>query len=356
MSTSSCFHKVVSGESDGALASLTRGLFRALSVPYAAASSLIEIARTGQTAVRVDTPVISVGNITVGGTGKTPLVARVVHDLIARNQHPVILSRGYAADESGTNDEEKVLTRAFPHVLHLQDRNRARLARYASDARLGDVIVLDDGFQYHALHRDLNVCAIDATNPFGYDAVLPRGLLREPLAGLYRARPVVITRAELVTKDEIAAIRARVLTYNQYAKIVVSEMHFTSVVQVADGAIAHDGPAASSLSGKNVVIGSGIGNPAAFRMGVARLGARVRAAVEHGDHHAFTQADATALAQTAATQSADAVVVTVKDAVKLARLAWPAGAPPLCALDVEARITEGADIWDELLDEVVAGR
>ena len=356
MSTSTCLRKVVSGESDGALAGVVRGVFRVLSVPYAAVSSLSEILKTGQGGVRVDLPVISVGNLTVGGTGKTPLVSKLVSDLIARGRSPVILSRGYAADATGTNDEARVLSRAHPGVIHLQHKNRAERAVYASDACLGDTIVLDDGFQYHALHRDLNICTLDATNPFGFDAVLPRGLLREPIAGLYRARPVVITRAELVTPEQIEAIKARVLEVNPYAKIIVSEMVFTELVDVKDGAIAASGSAPDSLAGEAVIAASGIGNPDAFRRGVARCGARIRADVEKGDHHAWTAADVASLARLAVENSATAVVTTLKDAVKLAALDWPADAPPLRALDVEVRITEGADVWDALLDEILKGR
>lgn len=356
MSTSSCHRKVVSGESEGALAGVARGLMRAISIPYSAASSLIEIVKTGQGGLKVDAPVISVGNLTVGGTGKTPLVSKVVTDLIAKGRRPVILSRGYAADASGTNDEARVLSRAHPDVLHLQDKNRAKSAEYASDACLGDVIVLDDGFQYHALHRDLNICTLDATNPFGYDAVLPRGLLREPVTGLYRARPVVITRAELVSDAELEAIKARVLEVNPYAKIIVSEMAFTTLVDVKDGTIAETGAAPDALAGEPIVAASGIGNPDAFRRGLARCGARVRADVEKGDHHAWSAADVTELVRVANEQSATAVVTTMKDAVKLAVLDWPSEAPPLRAIDVEVRITDGADVWDDLLDEVLKGR
>src|SRR5258706_7731946 len=211
MSSCTTYRRIVSGESDGFGSSLARGALTVLSKPYGSAASLAEISRSAKEAVDVGLPVISIGNITVGGTGKTPLVAMTVKELLARKKRPVLLSRGYCKDAAGTNDEAKLLAQMFPGVLHLQGRDRVALATHAADARLGDVLVLDDGFQYQALARRMNVCCIDATDPFGYGAVLPRGLLREPLDGLYRARPVVITRAELATPGAIEEIKAAVL-------------------------------------------------------------------------------------------------------------------------------------------------
>ena len=350
MTACTTYRRIVSGEADGAFPSLARGALCLMSGPYSWASSLAEIARSGQDAVDVGLPVICVGNITVGGTGKTPFVAFVLADLKARKRRPVLLSRGYRADDSGGNDEAKVLAQLHPDVIHLSGKDRVASARHAADARLGDVLVLDDGFQYQALARRLNVCCIDATNPFGYGSVLPRGLLREPLGGLYRARPVVITRSELVATGTIDEIKAEVLRHNPYAKFVVSAMRFTEFRDVTGGG----GCAPSSLSGHQVLLASGIGNPAAFARGVRLLGARVREHVEMGDHHDWTAAEVKELAAKAVALGVDSVVTTAKDAVKLAAFTWPAGAPPLGVLDVEIVLTQGADVWKALLDEALA--
>jgi len=350
MTASTAYRRIVSGEADGALSSLARGALTLLSKPYGWASSLTEIARSGQDAVDVGLPVISVGNITAGGTGKTPFVAFVVADLKARKRRPVLLSRGYCADESGRNDEARVLERLHPDVIHLQGRDRVGSALHAADARLGDVLVLDDGFQYQALARRLNVCCIDATNPFGYGALLPRGLLREPLGGLYRARPVVITRSELVAPATIGEIKCEVTKHNPYAKFVVSEMRPVAVRDVHGGATS----APSSLADQQVLLASGIGNPDSFARDVRLCGARVRDHVVMGDHHAWTAAEVASLAAKAKALSVHRVLTTAKDAVKLESLAWPEGAPPLCVLDVEVALTQGADVWKALLDEALA--
>lgn len=350
MSSCTTYRKIVSGEAGGLGPSLARGALCLLSKPYGLAASLTEIARSGQDATDVGLPVISVGNITVGGTGKTPFVAFVVSELKARKRRPVILSRGWCADATGRNDEAKVLSRLHPDVLHLQGRDRVANALHVADARLGDAIVLDDGFQYQALARRLNVCCIDATNPFGYGAVLPRGLLREPLDGLYRARPVVITRAELVAPATIDEIRAEVLRHNPYAKFVVTRMKPTAFRDVRGGGRCDP----SSLRDHQVLLASGIGNPGAFARDVRLLGARVREHVEMGDHHDWTAAEAKALAKKAKALGVQSVVTTAKDAVKLEALDWPADAPPLGALEVEVEIADGADTWKALLDEALA--
>ncbi len=349
MSSCTTYRRIVSGEAGGLGPSIARGALCLLSKPYGLAASLTEIARSGQDATDVGLPVIAVGNITVGGTGKTPFVAFVVSELLARKRRPVILSRGWCADESGTNDEAKLLARLHPGVIHLQGKDRVANAKHVADARLGDVIVLDDAFQYQALARKLNVCCIDATNPFGYGSVLPRGLLREPMGGLYRARPVVITRAELVAPSTIEAIKAEVLTHNPYAKFVVTRMKPTALRDVTNGGTCDP----SSLKDHQVLLASGIGNPGAFARDVRLLGARVRDHVEKGDHHDWTAAEVTALAKKAAALGVKSVVTTAKDAVKLAALEWPSDAPPLGALDVEIEIREGADAWKALLDEAL---
>jgi tetraacyldisaccharide 4'-kinase len=350
MTACTSYRRIVSGEAEGLGPALARGALSALSKPYGWAASLTEIARSGQHAEDVGLPVISVGNITAGGTGKTPFVAFVVSDLLARGRRPLILSRGWCADASGSNDEAKVLARLHPGVIQLHGKDRVALARHAAAALLADVLVLDDGFQYQALARRLNACCIDATNAFGYGAVLPRGLLREPLGGLYRARPVVITRAELAAPGAIDEIRREVLVHNPYAKVLVSRMQVTAFRDVVGGGTCD----ASSLDGHEVLVASGIGNPAAFVRNVRMLGARVREHVEMGDHHAWTADEVKSLASKAMALGVKSVVTTAKDAVKLAAIGWPAGAPPLGVLDVEVVLTEGADVWKALLDEALA--
>lgn len=343
------WRRVISGDAHGPGPSLARGALRVLSVPYGWATSIRDAAVSGDE-VSVGLPTISVGNLTAGGTGKTPVVSLVVADLVKRGRRPVILSRGYCAEPGEPNDEAKVLARQHPDVMHLQGKDRVALARYAADAKLGDTLVLDDGFQYLALRRHMNVCCIDATNPFGYGAVLPRGLLRERMSALYRARPVLITRSELVPPGRVAEIQAEILRWNEHARFVVSEMRVTGTTDVR-GADRAD---ASDLAGKRALCVSGIGNPAAFASTVRTLGARVVGHTEFGDHHDWTAADVKAVVKRASDAAAEVVLTTSKDAVKLADLAWPASAPPVRVVEISAAITSGAEAWSKMIDEALA--
>jgi tetraacyldisaccharide 4'-kinase len=155
---------------------------------------------------RANVPVVSIGNLTAGGTGKTPMVAAVADWFTSRNMLPVILSRGYRALEDSLNDEKLVLDQLCPHVPHLQSPDRLKSAREAS-AHLGaQVLILDDGYQHRRLARDLDIVLIDALDPWGAGHLLPRGLLREPKSALQRADLVVLTRADQCAPGEKARL------------------------------------------------------------------------------------------------------------------------------------------------------
>src|SRR4051812_23350103 len=151
----------------------------------------------GRSVQRVDRPVISVGNITTGGTGKTPVVRWLADALRARGIQPAILMRGYKSAPGQTSDEQELLRSQLPSVVvHANPDRVAGAQEVLRDHPDVQAFILDDGFQHRRLHRDFDLVLIDATNPFGYDRLLPRGLLREPLAGLARAHAILITRAD----------------------------------------------------------------------------------------------------------------------------------------------------------------
>ena len=357
MTCCATYRRIVSGEAEGLGAGLARAALGVLSVPYGWGASIAEVVKSGQGGEFVGLPTISVGNLTCGGTGKTPVVGRLVADLVARGRRPVVLSRGYASGDDGVNDEGRMLARQMAarghgDVMHLQGRDRLDLARHAASARLGDVLVLDDGFQHQRVGRHLNVCCIDATNPWGYDSVLPRGLLREPKSSLYRARPVLITRTELVSEARVAELRAEVLSIHEHARIVESRMEATGTTALSGG----DPAPVSSLRGKRVLAVSGIGNPRAFERTIGRVGGRLAGHVERGDHHDWDEGDVADVAAEAVRRAAEVIVTTEKDAVKLVLLDLPASLPAVRALCIEAVITDahgGSDLWCELVDEAL---
>ena len=258
---------------------------------------------------RLGVPVISIGNLTAGGTGKTPAALAVVERLRARGRRPAILSRGYRGID-GVN-EEALLAGDVPVVCD-PDRIAGGKRALAAGA---DCLVLDDGFQHRRLHRDLDVALIDATRPWGMadgsrGAVLPLGYLREGRGALRRAGLLWITRADLVAPERLAALRAQLSPFAPLVEERIRDADLTAL----------DGTAAEPVAGwrgRPVVLASGIGNPAGFEAAARLLGLEPVASHRFPDHHHYVAADAALLADAA--RSAGAVlVVTGKDAVKLA--------------------------------------
>jgi tetraacyldisaccharide 4'-kinase len=297
---------------------------------------------------RVPVPVVSVGNLTTGGTGKTPMCAWIVRELERRGRRPGILSRGYRAhaavsNDEGLNDEGLMLARSCPGVPNVADAERVRGARKL--VGLGaNAIVLDDGFQHRRLARDLDIVLVDATRPWGLASVdgrepvralLPRGLLREPPSSLARADLIVITRCDLVDEPRLAALE-RDLGYFAPGRPLVRARHAPRVLRDERG---HEA-SLESLRGRAVDLVSALGNPAAFEATVRGCGAIVASHHAFPDHHAFTPRDIEGLPAQSRT-----LVVSAKDAVKLV----PLGAK-FQALEIELELLAGAGVLAALLD------
>ncbi len=209
------FRDLVSGRRRGLAATLARALLRGLEVPYAAAVRVRNWRYDSGRAMihRVGVPVISVGNLTLGGTGKTPTVEWLARWLMEHGVHVALVSRGYGSRDGEPNDEALELAQKLPNVPHVLDPNRAGGARRAIDEFGCQVVLLDDGFQHRRLGRDFDLVLIDASEPYGYGHVFPRGTLREPLAGWGRADALLLTRADLLDESQRAEIRRRAAHY-----------------------------------------------------------------------------------------------------------------------------------------------
>ena len=205
------FRDLVSGRQRGALAAMLRAALAAAEVPYTWAVRWRNRRYDQRKAAvsRVGVPVISVGNLTLGGTGKTPMVEWIVRRYLARGKKVGILSRGYAS-HSGPNDEARELEWKLPGVPHVQDPDRVAAAHRAIGEFGCEVLVLDDAFQHRRIGRDLDIVLLDALEPLGYERVFPRGTLREPVTGLVRADVIALSRADLLTADERGAFHDRV--------------------------------------------------------------------------------------------------------------------------------------------------
>jgi tetraacyldisaccharide 4'-kinase len=222
-----------------------------------------------------------------------------------------LLSRGYGGGE-GINDEGLVLDANLPDVPHLQAPDRVKLARIAVDELGAEVLVLDDGFQHRRLARDLDIVLIDALDPFGPGALLPRGLLREPVGSLRRADVVVLTRADLVDAGTRMAIRRE--AERKAGALVWAEARHAPIDLVDHAGNSHD---LSSLIGASAVAFCGLGNPEGFRRTLEGLGVSPRSFRVFPDHHGYPREDVDDLALWAREAGADLVLTTQKDLVKL---------------------------------------
>ena len=262
---------------------------------------------------RLSVPVVSIGNLTVGGTGKTPTVAWLCQLAKQAGKVPGVLARGYGrAPGAELNDEGTLLQRRLPWLLQEQDPDRVAAGRRLVD-KGADFIVLDDGFQHRRLHRDLDVVCLDAVMPFANGQCLPAGDLREFRSGLRRADCLLLTRAGGLDREQIGM---RIERLRQIAgknvPVHACEHQPTDLVRQPDGVTEP----AQSLRGRRVVLLSAIAKPHSFRATVARLGAEIVGEVVHRDHHRFTQAEIDAAAATA--RSGDAILVTTeKDDARL---------------------------------------
>lgn len=290
-------------------------------------------------------PVVSIGNLTLGGTGKTPLVAWVVRRLFTAGHRPAIVSRGYGARRGTASDEALELTRLIPGVVHVADRDRLAGAR-AAVAAGADVVVLDDGLQHRRLARDIDLVAVDATDPFGCDHVFPRGLLRERLCGIRRAHGVILTRATAVEPQRRSEIRSRLEAWcgGRPRWIWAEASHAPVAWHGLDG--SHAPP--ERLAGRPVAAFAGIGNPAAFRGTLRDLGVDVVGFRAYADHHAYSAADAADLTAWATTLGASALVTTLKDLVRFP--GHGACSIPVMALEIAIVIDAGVEALGALVD------
>jgi tetraacyldisaccharide 4'-kinase len=333
---------LVSGERRGLFPSIARAMLSCAALGYRVAVAIRNFAydRGWAHTHSADVPVISIGNLTVGGTGKTPLVRYVARLLRGQGLRVALLSRGYAARPGDESDEAMELARGLPDVPHLQQPDRVASAKVAVEELESEVLLMDDGFQHRRLKRDLDIVVIDATSPFGFDRLLPRGLLREPIRSLRRADLAILSRVDAVSPRTLETIEARVRRAAPDIPIAKSIHRPTELLGWPDQTLP-----ITALQDRPVAVLSGIGNPAAFVDTVRHAGARVVDVLSLKDHERY---DAESMRQIRdwLDRIADrqaAIVCTHKDLVKLKtdRIAGR----ELWALLVELEIVSGeADV------------
>jgi len=281
---------------------------------------------------RFDSPVVCVGNITTGGTGKTPMVAWVSRRLQQMHRTPAIVTRGYKA-RGGKSDEAEML-RCLCDCAIVVNADRVAGARTAIVAG-ADVVILDDGFQHRRLRRDLDIVLIDALNPFGYGYVLPRGLLRERLGALREAHAIVITRSDLTFRRDLVRLRERLTKLAPQASIHLAVHRPTKLLDENDTE-----QRVAALKGKAVLAFCGLGNPDGFFATLAQLQPKVMSHVAFDDHTVYDGRIVEQLDRQAQAAGAEVLVTTQKDGVKLAGLTFQR---PVWQLAVEIELVEGCE-------------
>jgi len=314
MTDDALYRRIMSGEA-GSWAVPLRAALGAGSLLYGAGIRLRNrlYDRRGPT-VTLDVPVISVGNLTVGGTGKTPFVVAIVKRLIGMGKSPAVVARGYGGGTAEHGDEELLIRRRCPGVAYAADADRVAAAEFAVREFGADVIVLDDGFQHRRLGRSLDIVLIDATCPFGFDNLLPRGLLREPVTALRRADLVALTRCDQVAPRTLERVRQRAAAQCPDAPVIQCRHAVTGIDDLSGRAPIGD------LADKRAVLFAAIGQPSGFRHTVSALGIEVVGHRWWPDHHRYTRRDIDGLLRVGAFPRHDLVLTTEKDAVKLERL------------------------------------
>ncbi len=288
-----------------------------------------------------------IGNITAGGTGKTPAVHYYIKKMIAEGKKPCVVSRGYGGKRKieplivsdGVNitaTPEESGDESYLHALNLKCPVIVAKKRYMAVAiakeKFGcDSVVLDDGFQHRQLYREHDIVLIDATNPFGGKKLLPAGYLREPIEGLKRAEKVIITRYNLVSKEKVAEIKQEIEKYNK--NTAVAEYVFSGIFSL-------DGKEIAEYRGKKVFIFSGIGNPGNFRKSVENAGAEICGEKIYPDHYKYRKRNLNDIYREALEKGAELILTTEKDMVKIVSISDEKFKKNCGVLKIEFKIAE----------------
>jgi tetraacyldisaccharide 4'-kinase len=285
---------------------------------------------------KLDCCVISVGNITVGGTGKTPTTQLVAMMIKSMGYRVVILNRGYHSHwdkpvgvvsdgekiymtsyEAG--DEAYLMAKMTPGVPVIIGRNRDVTGSYAVEKLHAEVIVMDDGYQHWQLERDLDIVLVDTLNQFGNGCLLPCGVLREPLSHLDRADMFLFTKSDQSSQLTRAGLTEKIRRYNAEAPIVESIHHAKEFVEIADWYkdVQQNNQLMEELKGKRVIAFSAIGNPSSFEHSVSGCGLEIVEAIRYPDHHDYGMPEMQYIGERAMELQADALITTGKDAVKI---------------------------------------
>ena len=290
----------------------------------------------------VSVPVISIGNITLGGTGKTPFAVFVSEYLLRRTKRPAVLTRGYG------NDENRMIKDESPDIPVLSGQSRVSSAELAIEKGC-DVLVLDDGFQHRKIKRDLNIVMIDSVFAFGNEAIFPRGLLREDISSLKRADMFVLTKTDMAGEKRVSEVADMIKEIAPGKPVVLARHKTVSLSDVTNAAYSTAG-----MKDKRVCLLSGIGDPAYFEFLVKGEGAVVVGRIDNEDHHRYNQLDIRKTYKMCVDERAEMLIVTSKDHVKLRELDISEIEDKLFVLNIETDIVKGKEDLVAGLNSVIS--
>ena len=346
---------ILYGQQRGFIAALIKSTLSAFTYPYSAVLNTRDfLYKNGVVkSTRLPVKVISIGNITTGGTGKTPLVEFMARYLLEKNKKVAILSRGYGGNNplqknnDNVNDECLILRENLRDVPVLAGKNRVKNGERAIRDYDVDCLVLDDGFQHLKLKRDLDIVVIDSLNPFGGENLIPSGNLREPLKNLGRADLFIISHCNQSKKQIIKSIYTKLKNVNNDAPVCESIHRPVHIESMIDGSIL--GP--EWLMGKRIYGLSAIGNPESFTYTLKGLGADLIKHRKFHDHHNYNREEMGYIVSEARSLDADAIVVTQKDIVKIRKMDIKDF--NILSLKIEMQITKGIKLYKKAIDRVL---
>jgi len=331
-------------ERNGALDKVFKALLFFLSFVYGLAVDIVDWGyRSGIRRVhRAPVPVVSVGNLTLGGTGKTPFTVYVAEHFLKKGKKPAVLTRGYG------DDEHKMLKDALKDVPVYVGQDRVRNAKKAAENG-ADVIILDDGFQHRRLYRDMDILLLDSA--FSLDEYLfPRGTLRERVSSVKRAQAIVLTKVDkLGEKERDAAVRK----IEQLAPGVPVAVSRHKAVSLEDAAGKVHG--LETVRGKKLCLVSGIADPGHFADMAEKFGGVIAFRIDMEDHHAYTQKDIENICSRCMAKKIDAIVTTKKDYVKIGELGIEGIKEKLFILNIAIEVTQGEEKLLAGLDSILHG-
>ena len=358
------WHSLVSGQRTGLPAAFSRLLLGTAACAY---STIIHLrnflySKDWLKAYRANAMVISVGNITTGGTGKTPLVIWLCKFLQQKQIRCAVLTRGYKthAENRASSiehrvsrmDEPAILTESCPRAEVIVNPNRVEAASEAVNKFGTKALIMDDGFQHRRLHRDLDIVTIDGTCPFGYGKLLPAGLLREPVPSLKRADAAVITRCDQSTEVQLAQLERELQRINP-DMIIARSIHNP----ICAKSIANEEISIEELKHKKIFAFCGIGSPDAFLGTITELGFNLVGSKIYNDHHHYTDSDIDDIHDQANRLEADLILTTQKDwfstqyAIRNTQYEIP-----FAYLAVELKFIAGEDKLKQLIGDALAGK